>query len=144
MDVEGRRDFWTAIRADAKRGRTILFATHYLEEADSYADRIVLMRQGEIVADGTTSQIKNIASGRVVRATLTNSEALSLDTLPGVTKVETRGDSIHVHCSNSDHVARYLLTCTDAHDLEIQAEKLETAFVALTTSQPSAAGGMVQ
>src|SRR3954454_15444027 len=40
MDVEGRRDFWTAIRADAERGRTVLFATHYLEEADAYADRV--------------------------------------------------------------------------------------------------------
>ena len=53
MDVEGRRDFWAAIRADAGRGRTVLFATHYLEEADEYADRIVLIRRGRIVADGT-------------------------------------------------------------------------------------------
>src|SRR6478752_768633 len=53
MDVTGRRDFWAAIRQDATRGRTILFATHYLEEADEYADRIILVRQGEIVADGT-------------------------------------------------------------------------------------------
>ena len=55
MDVEGRRDFWTAIRQDAARGRTVLFATHYLEEADAYADRIVLVRQGQIVADGTAA-----------------------------------------------------------------------------------------
>ena len=47
MDVEGRRDFWSAIRADAERGRTVLFATHYLEEADAYADRIVLVRKAE-------------------------------------------------------------------------------------------------
>ena len=52
MDVEGRRTFWSAIRADAKRGRTVLFATHYLEEADQYADRIVLISKGRIVADG--------------------------------------------------------------------------------------------
>ena len=56
--------------ADAERGRTILFATHYLEEADEYADRIVLMQHGRIVADGTSSEIKNLASGRTVRATL--------------------------------------------------------------------------
>ena len=56
MDVEGRRDFWGAIRDDAARGRTVLFATHYLEEADAYADRIVLVRQGQIVADGTAAR----------------------------------------------------------------------------------------
>ena len=46
MDVEGRRSFWSAIRKDAEQGRTVLFATHYLEEADAYADRIVLLRHG--------------------------------------------------------------------------------------------------
>ena len=70
MDVEGRRAFWSAIRADAEKGRTVLFATHYLEEADQYADRIVLMRKGRIVADGTGSEIKALAAGRTVRATL--------------------------------------------------------------------------
>ena len=70
MDVEGRRAFWSAIRADAEKGRTVLFATHYLEEADQYADRIVLISQGRIVADGTGRQIKALAAGRTVRATL--------------------------------------------------------------------------
>src|SRR5213075_1366136 len=64
MDVEGRREFWGAIRADAGRGRTVLFATHYLDEADAYADRIVLIRSGRIVADGSAAQIKSLASGR--------------------------------------------------------------------------------
>jgi ABC-2 type transport system ATP-binding protein len=70
MDVEGRREFWTAIRQDAAKGRTVLFATHYLEEADAYAGRIILLRQGQIVADGTASQIKALSAGRTVRATL--------------------------------------------------------------------------
>jgi ABC-2 type transport system ATP-binding protein len=70
MDVEGRRDFWSAIRADPLRGRTVIFATHYLEEADAYADRIVLIRNGQIVADGKAAQIKSLASGGTVRATL--------------------------------------------------------------------------
>jgi len=56
MDVEGRRSFWEAIHADAERGRTIVFATHYLEEADAFADRIVLMRHGRIIADGTPAE----------------------------------------------------------------------------------------
>ena len=71
MDVEGRRSFWTAIRDDARQGRSVLFATHYLEEADLYADRIVLISNGSIVADGTGSEIKALASGRTVRATVT-------------------------------------------------------------------------
>ena len=75
MDVEGRRAFWSAIRDDAEKGRTVLFATHYLEEADQYADRIVLISQGRIVADGTGSQIKALAAGRTVRATLPGADA---------------------------------------------------------------------
>ena len=70
MDVEGRRDFWSAIRRDAEQGRTVLFATHYLEEADAYADRIILLRQGRVVADGTAAEVRNLSSGRSVRASL--------------------------------------------------------------------------
>ena len=69
MDVEGRRGFWTTIREDAARGRTIIFATHYLEEADAYADRIVLIAKGQIVADGTAAEVKGLATGRTIRAT---------------------------------------------------------------------------
>src|SRR3954454_8791158 len=69
MDVEGRREFWSAIRADAERGRTVVFATHYLDEADAYADRIVLVSRGRVVADGTAAQIKALSAGRIVTAT---------------------------------------------------------------------------
>ena len=132
MDVEGRREFWTAIREDASRGRTILFATHYLDEADAYADRIVLMRQGDIVADGTTAEIKARALGRSVRATLPSADLAQLSALPGVSHVEQRGDTVLLQCSDSDVVARHLLTQTMARDLEIVAQNLEAAFVALT------------
>src|SRR3954453_19849986 len=67
MDVEGRRTFWSAIRRDAQHGRTVLFATHYLEEADAYADRIVLISQGRIVADGTSAEVRALAAGRSIR-----------------------------------------------------------------------------
>ena len=132
MDVEGRREFWTAIREDAGRGRTVLFATHYLDEADAYADRIVLIRQGSVVADGTTAEIKNLASGRQVRATIESPNIENVRALAGVTNVEQRGDSLLVSCTNSDVVARYLLTETNARDVEISSQNLEAAFVALT------------
>ena len=119
MDVEARREFWTAIREDAARGRTVMFATHYLEEADAYADRIVLVRQGTIVADGTTAAVKSMASGRTVRATIPNADRHTLAALNGVTSVELRGDTVLITCTDSDAVARHLLTETAASDLEI-------------------------
>ncbi|MFE3195211.1 ABC transporter ATP-binding protein [Nocardia sp. NPDC059240] len=134
MDVEGRRDFWSAIRQDARRGRTVLFATHYLDEADAYADRIVLVRAGRVVADGSAAQIKNLAAGRTVSATLPAADSARLLALPGVEQVEQRGDRIIVRANDSDVVARYLLTATPAVDLEISAHNLEDAFLALTTT----------
>lgn len=133
MDVAGRRDFWAAIRADAERGRTVVFATHYLEEADAYADRIVLVRQGEIVADGTAAEVKALVSGRVVRATLPDADPLALQALPGVESVELRGDTVLIASMDSDAVARHLLTSTAARDLEITSRGLEDAFISLTS-----------
>ena len=133
MDVEGRREFWGAIREDAVRGRTIMFATHYLEEADAYADRIVLVRRGQIVADGTSAEIKGLAAGRTVRATLPGADPVALAALTGVDNVEVRGESVLVHASDSDLVARYLLNNTGARDLEITSRNLEEAFIALTS-----------
>ncbi|GIH13403.1 ABC transporter ATP-binding protein [Rugosimonospora africana] len=133
MDVEGRREFWSAIRKDAEHGRTVMFATHYLDEADAYADRIVLIRQGSIVADGTTGEIKALASGRVVRATLPGADQAALAALPGVESVELHGDTVVVRAADSDGVARHLLTQTEARDLEITSRNLEEAFIALTS-----------
>jgi ABC-2 type transport system ATP-binding protein len=132
MDVEGRRSFWAAIREDARQGRSVLFATHYLEEADQYADRIILISDGLVVADGTGSEIKALAAGRTVRATLPGPDTTRLSMLEGVDNVEVRGDQVYVHAKDSDAVARYLLNETEAHDLEITAHGLEDAFLSLT------------
>ena len=110
-----------------------MFATHYLEEADAYADRIVLMQHGRIVADGTSAEIKNLASGRTVRATLPDADTADLARIPGVDSVEARGDSVLVHANDSDAVARYLNLHTASHDLEITSRNLEDAFIALTS-----------
>jgi ABC-2 type transport system ATP-binding protein len=133
MDVEGRRGFWSAIRQDAEKGRTVLFATHYLEEADIYADRIILLRHGVVVADGTSSEVKALTAGRTVRATLPGADEGSLAEIPGAESVELRGDAVYIHASDSDSVARYLLNRTEAKDLEITARALEDAFIALTS-----------
>ncbi|WP_154097022.1 ABC transporter ATP-binding protein [Microbacterium testaceum] len=137
MDVEARRSFWSAIRADAARGRTVMFATHYLDEADEYADRIVLMRGGQIVADGSTTEIKNLVSGRVVQATLPDADLTALAAVPGVDSVEAAGERVTVHTRDSDALARHLLTSTPARDLEITAQNLESVFLTLT-AEPSA------
>jgi ABC-2 type transport system ATP-binding protein len=137
MDVTGRRDFWQAIRQDAEQGRTVLFATHYLEEADAYADRIVLVAHGQVVADGTASEVKAIVSGRTVRATLPDADLVALQALPGVESVEVRGDSVIVASRDSDSVARHLLTHTAARDLEITSRGLEDAFISLTADPDS-------
>lgn len=135
MDVEGRRTFWNAIRADAERGRTVMFATHYLEEADQYADRIVLISKGRIVADGTGSEIRALAAGRTVRATVagftTETEA-RLRAVGGIDGIDVRGEQVDVHTKESDAVARFLLTETAARDLEITSKNLEEAFLSLT------------
>jgi ABC-2 type transport system ATP-binding protein len=132
MDVGGRHEFWSAIRDDARGGRTVIFATHYLEEADAYADRVVFVRRGKIVADGTSSEVKALASGRTIRATLPGANESELSGLPGVDKVELRGDTVYLHGRSTDEAARYLLTRTEARDLEITSRNLEEAFLALT------------
>ncbi len=133
MDVEGRRSFWEATRRDADRGRTVLFATHYLDEADRYADRVVLLSHGRVVADGTGSEIKALTAGRTVRATLPGADAAALRDLPGVDGVEVLAEQVYLRTTDSDAVARWLLTSTDARDLEITANGLEEAFLSLTS-----------
>ena len=142
MDVEGRHSFWTTMREFAARGRTVLFATHYLEEADMYADRAVLMARGRVVADGPTTQIKAMVGSRTLRATLPGADRERLAKLPGVSGVELRGDAIVLGCSDSDAAIRALLAAfPQARDIEIAAAGLEQAFLALTSER--AEGAMV-
>ncbi len=133
MDVEGRHSFWMTMREFAARGRTILFATHYLEEADTYADRAVLMAHGQIVADGPTNEIKAMVGTRTIRATLPGVDQGALAVLPGVSGVERRGESVALSCTDSDAAIRALLAAhPQARDIEIAAAGLEQAFLELT------------
>jgi ABC-2 type transport system ATP-binding protein len=133
MDVEGRRAFWQAIRDDVGQGRTVIFATHYLEEAERYADRVVLVSRGRIVADGTSAQIKAMASGRTVSATVPDLTDELLHSIPAADSMEVQGERLIITSSDTDKVARHLLTQTGAYDLEIAARGLEDAFIALTS-----------
>jgi ABC-2 type transport system ATP-binding protein len=132
LDVEARRAFWAAMREETNQGHTVLFATHYLEEADDFADRIVLMRSGRVVADGTAAQIKALASGRTIRASLADADLNQLAGMPGVESVESRGGSVLIQCNDSDAALRALLNTTDARDIEVTAQGIEDAFLALT------------
>ena len=133
MDVEGRHGFWTTMREFASRGKTVVFATHYLEEADAYADRAVLMAHGRVVADGPTTEIKAMVGTRVIRATLPGADADALLGLAGVTHVERRGEAVVLRCTDSDAAIRALLAAyPDARDIEISGAGLEEAFLQLT------------
>jgi ABC-2 type transport system ATP-binding protein len=145
MDVTGRRDFWHEMRADALHGKTILFATHYLEEADEFADRVVLVAGGRIVADGSAHEIRAMAAAKTVSATLPLIDVASpaeadvenrlldhLGGLAGVETVEVQGKRLKVRTTDSDTAAKTLFdnACTD---LEISSHSLEDAFISLTS-----------
>ena len=133
MDVQARREFWTAMRSYTRTGRTVLFATHYLAEAEEYADRVVLLRAGRVVADGSVAQVRALASGRVVAATAPGADLSALRRLPGVTQVHVDGPRVRLECSDSDAALRALVVgYPQACDIEVSARGLEDAFVALT------------
>jgi len=132
MDVASRQAFWAAMRAYAAGGKTILFATHYLEEADDFADRVIVVAGGRIVADGTGAQIKKVVGGRTVSFGLAGTGGADL-WLPGVSAVDIRGDRAFLRSDDSDATVRALITSGRPFaDLEIAGAGLEEAFLALT------------
>jgi ABC-2 type transport system ATP-binding protein len=133
MDVESRRDFWANMRTFAQSGKTVVFATHYLEEADAYSDRIILMAKGRVVADGPATEIKATVGLRTIRATLPDADLAAIARLDGVTNADTRGDAVIINCSDSDAALRaFLPAFPDARDIEVSGAGLEEAFLQLT------------
>ncbi|WP_162834597.1 ABC transporter ATP-binding protein [Amycolatopsis circi] len=137
MDVGSRREFWKSMYSFTDTGRTVLFATHYLEEAEEFADRVVLMRAGEIVADGSVAEVRALAGGRTIRAVLPAGVTDQLvSTLPAVTSFELRGERVALSSSDSDTTLRALLAAVPTvHDIEIGAVGLEGAFLSLTSDE---------
>jgi ABC-2 type transport system ATP-binding protein len=141
LDVESRREFWRIMRGVAERGKTVLFATHYLEEADAYADRIILMASGRVVADGSSNTIKAATGGRTIRATLPGADSTALYLLPGVQTVDIHGETVLLVCRRPDEALRaFLDEYPNARDIEVKGAALDDAFVELTASSRGATG----
>lgn len=134
MDVAGRRDFWELMRRFATQGKTIIFATHYMEEADANADRLILIAHGEVVADGPTTEIKGRAGSGQIRATLPDVAENELAAIPGVTSVHRHGEAITVTSSDPDATSRVLLQRYSAlRNLHVTGAGLEEVFLRLTS-----------
>lgn len=130
MDVDARRTFWATMDTLTAEGRTVVFATHYLDEADEFADRIVVLNAGRIAADGTGSEIKAVVGGRRIGFA---GPARDYAGLPGVVAQEHRGARIVLTSTNSDATLRALLTDPSVRDVEVSAPSLEDAFLSLVS-----------
>ncbi|HVX43649.1 MAG TPA: ABC transporter ATP-binding protein [Mycobacteriales bacterium] len=141
MDVESRRAFWARMRGYASEGRTILFATHYLEEADAVADRVIVMARGRIVSDGSVTELKAGVGARTVRFTLAaGTTTAGLESLPAVQSLEQHGESAVLRTTDPEATLRALFAVRDrVPDLEVSGASLEEAFLALTSDDDNAA-----
>src|SRR5260370_3924062 len=132
LDVEARRMLWDEIRRMVARGKTVLLTTHYLQEADALADRVAVINQGEIIAQGTPSEIKAKTAGKRIRC-VTNLSLNTLRQIPGVTDVKEDREAVEIHAIEAESIVRELLA-RDAglSGLEVSSAGLEEAFLALT------------
>jgi ABC-2 type transport system ATP-binding protein len=132
MDVEARRGLWEQIRKLSAAGKTILLTTHYLEEADTLATRVVVLQKGTVIAQGTPRELKTADSSRSIRC-ITALRTEYVSTLPGVTSVERDGDAMVLRTSSPEAVLRTMLAQDSTlRGLEVRAAGLEETFLALT------------
>ncbi|MGY0486843.1 ATP-binding cassette domain-containing protein [Streptomyces sp. WG-D5] len=132
LDVEARHAFWASMRGYARRGHTVLFSTHYLEEADANADRIVVIDRGRVAADGSGDELRRAGGGTLVSFDLAGRGTDGLGLLPGVTAVEVRGDRARLRSTDSDGTVLALAAQGLVRNLEVQPASLDDAFMALT------------
>jgi ABC-2 type transport system ATP-binding protein len=132
LDIESRRALWLQIRALAAQGKTILFTTHYLEEADALAHRIIVINKGRVISEGTPAEIKRIGGARTIRCR-TRLSLDFLETLPTVTSAKLAEGSVQIVASNAEAVVREMLLRDETlSNLEVASPALEDAFLALT------------
>ncbi len=137
LDIQARRGLWQQVRHLAERGKTVLLTTHYLEEADALADRIVVLHKGSILAAGTPAEIKQRAAGRKIRC-LTRLSAETLRLIPGVLSVEQDRDAVVLRATQAEVVVRHLLESDPTlSGLEVTSAGLDDAFLALTENNVS-------
>jgi ABC-2 type transport system ATP-binding protein len=135
LDVEARRTLWKEIRKLLSRGKTVLLTTHYLEEADALADRVVVINRGTIIAEGTPAEIKAQTAGKRVRC-VTRLRADQVRMLPGVLDVREDREALEIRVGDAESLLRELLVCdSELSGLEITSAGLEDAFLALTRGQ---------
>ncbi|MGP3959166.1 ABC transporter ATP-binding protein [Nonomuraea sp. 3N208] len=133
LDVDSRRALWQEVRARTAAGRTVVFATHYLTEADDYADRVVLLADGKIVADGPVDTIKSLVGGTEVHFATDGADVSRFEGLPGVRQVRMEGPAVALRTSDSDATLRALFaTFDDIRHVRTATTDLESAFVSLT------------
>jgi ABC-2 type transport system ATP-binding protein len=129
MDVEGRRRFIQEIANLAAKGRTVVLTTHYLEEADQLARRVIVIDRGQIIADSTPAEIKSRVAGK--RITFTTTQELP-EGLP-LTGLQVEGTRVRLLTNDPERVLRELFSRgVEIHDLEVSGADLEEAFVAMT------------
>ncbi len=134
MDIEARRGLWEQIRSLAARGKTVLMTTHYLEEADALAHRIIVINRGKVVSEGTPAEIKSRGASRKIRCTTTLSNT-QMWAIPGVINVEQTGTATTITAGHAEGVLRHLLAADpDLAGLEVITPGLEDAFLALTSA----------
>jgi ABC-2 type transport system ATP-binding protein len=134
LDVEARQAFWASMRGYARRGHTVLFSTHHLQEADTYADRILVIDRGRIIADGTGEQLKRSVGGGLVAFDLAGRPSDGLERLPGVRSLEIRGDRARLRTDDPDATVVALAAMGAIRGLEVAPASLDEAFLALTSS----------
>src|SRR6202020_2382112 len=141
MDVETRRLFWANMKAEVAEGRTLLFATHYLEEADQGADRILVINKGRLLADRTPAEIKQRAGAKRMSFRLERVDEPFLLNLPGLESLEIRHDVVQIQTRDSDAT---LYAVLDAgyrpSEIEVSSLGLEQAFIAITAEDDRAGG----
>src|SRR5579863_203124 len=140
MDVETRRLFWESMKAEVAEGRTLLFATHYLEEADQAADRILVINRGRLLADGTPAEIKAKAGARRITFHLDQVDEQFLLGLPGLVNLEVRRDFVQIQTGDSDATLYGVLDAgLRPRDIEVTGLGLEQAFLAITAEDDASA-----
>ncbi|MEU0170404.1 ABC transporter ATP-binding protein [Streptomyces iakyrus] len=137
MDVTTRQAFWATMREQADQGRTVLFATHYLEEADAVADRVLVLHRGRLLADGTAAEIKAKAGARRVSFDIADAiDEPALRALPFLTGIDISGRTVRIQSSDADATVHALYGLgVYPRNLEVAGLGLEQAFVAITTAE---------